>query len=315
MTPLALAFRHDELHEVFSKARRVQSCACLALLTAISVGVFAQTSYPFLFMIFPPLVLVVFIMGFTGMSFGLFILAVVTLGFTLEGHGPFLLMEGTSTAGRILMAQAFLLTSIVMTLPIAIALAERSRLEHRLVAAQEQLRLLSFTDALTGLSNRRLFEEFSTREWKRACRDKTILSALMIDVDMFKTYNDRYGHQAGDKCLAAVAGAIGSAVNRPGDLTARYGGEEFVVMLPGTPYEGCAFLAERIRKNVEALQLPHGNSPFGRVTISIGMATTMPDHHSNTAMLIEEADKALYEAKHTGRNRVVSSTMPLRQVS
>jgi diguanylate cyclase (GGDEF)-like protein len=308
MTPLALALRHKELQSVFSIERRVQSTVCLALLACISVAVFAQTAYSFLFMIFPPLVLVVFVLGFVGMSFGMFMVAMIALGFTLAGHGPFMLMTETSTAGRILMAQGFLLTAITMILPIAVALAERARLEQRLIGAQDQLRLLSFTDQLTGLSNRRLFDEFSIREWKRACRERTSISAIMIDVDMFKAYNDRYGHQAGDKCLAAVASAIGTVATRPGDLTARYGGEEFVVLLAGTPPPGCELLAERIRKSVEALQLPHAASPFGRVTVSLGTATLVGDHESSFSALIEQADKALYEAKHLGRNRVINNS-------
>jgi diguanylate cyclase (GGDEF)-like protein len=315
MTPLALALRKAELQTVFSPQRRETSVACLILLAIISAIVFTQTSYPFLFVIFPPLVLTVFLTGFVGMSFGLFILAIITLGFTLDHHGPFMLMNGASTAMRILIAQAFLLTSIIMTLPIAIALAERNRLEQGLIDAQEQLRQLSFTDQLTGLSNRRLFEEFSIREWKRACRDKTSLSVLMIDVDLFKTYNDQYGHQSGDKCLTKVAAAIGSAASRPGDLTARYGGEEFIVVLPGTAKAGCLYLAEHIRRSVESLQLPHASSPFGKVTVSIGTASMMPDANSSISSLIEAADKALYEAKHHGRNNVMHSTIELMQAS
>ena len=313
MTPLALALRHDEWRQVFSKSRRMASTLCLVLLIGVSVGVFCQDTYPFLFMVFPPLVLAVFVLGFFGMSVGLFCVAVISLGFTLAGHGPFVLIHDANTETRVLIAQAFLLTSIVLTLPVAVALAERNRLEQRLLSAQDQLRQLSLTDQLTGLPNRRMFDEFSQREWKRAIRDGSSISVIMIDIDLFKTYNDRYGHQAGDKCLSAVAAAIGGVAARPGDLTARYGGEEFIVMLAGTPAEGCEFLAERIRKAVEALQLPHASSTFGKVTVSLGAASLSPKADTRLELLIEAADNALYEAKGEGRNKVMSAAGRFRQ--
>ena len=316
MTPLALAVRHDELHAVFARGRpRIVSSAAVLLLVGVSIAVFAQTTYPFLFMIFPPLVLAVFLMGFVGMSIGLVVVATATMGFTLAGRGPLMLAHSGDMSEHILIAQAFLLTAIIMTLPVAVALAERRRMEQKLLVAQDQLRSLALTDQLTGLSNRRLFDEFSVREWKRAVRERSALSAIMIDVDLFKLYNDRYGHPAGDKCLAAVASAVGAVANRPGDLAARYGGEEFVVMLAGTTSEGCEFVAERVRKSVEMLQLPHGGSPFGKVTVSVGFATASPDAQSELAGLIEMADKALYAAKTTGRNTACGIDEALRQAS
>ena len=126
----------------------------------------------------------------------------------------------------------------------------------------------------------------------------------MIDVDLFKLYNDHYGHRFGDTCLIAVAGAIAAVAGRPGDLTARYGGEEFVVMLAGTSREGCVFLAERLRKAVETLQLPHACSPSGRVSISVGTATMSAGAEGCLDGLMDAADRALYEAKAGGRNCV-----------
>ena len=170
MTMLALGVRHKVMREVFSPQRWLGSVGCLLLLVGITGTVFYQSRYPFLFMVFPPLVLAVFVLGFIGMSFGLFAVAVIMVGFTLAGHGPFVLIRGASAATRILTGQAFLLTAVVMTLPIAVALAERKRLEQRLVIAQNQLRRLAMTDQLTGLANRRMFDEFGAREWKRAVR-------------------------------------------------------------------------------------------------------------------------------------------------
>ena len=185
---------------------------------------------------------------------------------------------------------------------------EQNRLEAR-------LRELSSTDGLTGLANRRTFDETIAAEWARAARNLQPLSLLMIDIDQFKLYNDREGHPAGDECLRQVARAIGSAARRPGDLAARYGGEEFVVLLPTTPAEGAAAVAERLRAGVEALALPHRASTAAPVvTVSVGVGTIVlgeeaipGDVNPASHFLIMRADRALYEAKHTGRNRVVSA--------
>jgi diguanylate cyclase (GGDEF)-like protein len=311
MTPLVLAFRKDELALLFARKTVARNIAALCILMAVSAGVFAQTQYPFLFMIFPPLVLVVFLTGFLGTSIALFAQSMIALIFTMSGHGPFMLMRDASPGLRIGIEQAYLLTTITLAMPLAIALAERRRFEAQLLSMQEQLKRMSLTDFLTGISNRRFFDEFTAREWKRACREKNSISAMMIDIDFFKGYNDTYGHHEGDKCLVAVAQAINGAASRPGDLTARYGDEEFVVVLGSTRPEGCLFLAERIRKSVESLGLPHASSPFGIVTVSIGMATMDATPDRSEIDLVEQADQALYDAKHQGRNRVGGATAAL----
>ncbi len=279
-------------------------CSILVLVVATTL-VFHQTQLPLLFFVFPPLALVVFQLGFPGMTIGLFVLATEMSFFTLAGSGPFTLMRDASQGQRILMAQVFLLTCVAMAVPIAIALTERSRLEQRLLAAQEQLRQLAATDQLTGISNRRMFDEFLDREWKRAVRDRTPLCAIMIDVDNFKSYNDRYGHLAGDECLKAVAAGLAEVVRRPGDLVARYGGEEFVILLPHTKLEGASFVAEQIRRRVEALQIVHSGTAHGRVTVSLGVETRTPAQGGSTDELIAAADSLLYAAKRQGRNCVM----------
>ncbi len=186
-------------------------------------------------------------------------------------------------------------------------ISERKRAEQALQAANEELARLSQTDGLTGLANRRRFDEVLDAEWRRLRREGRPLSLLLGDVDHFKKYNDALGHQAGDRCLAAVAQAIRAAARRPADLAARYGGEEFVVVLPGTPAEGARQVGERVRAEVERLGLPHPASAVaGHVTLSIGAATLIPGE-GPPGDLTRLADEALYRAKALGRNRVVEA--------
>lgn len=176
--------------------------------------------------------------------------------------------------------------------------------KQELIIANEKLRKLSLTDGLTGIANRRWFDEFFEREWKLAQRNKTQLGLIMIDIDYFKAYNDTYGHEAGDKCLKKVAEALASTVKRPGDFVSRFGGEEFAVVMPDTDNEGLAHVAELLRASVEAAQIEHCQSQIGNVvTISIGAAIAAPQQELSTKDLIINADRALYEAKHHGRNR------------
>ncbi len=177
-------------------------------------------------------------------------------------------------------------------------------LAEQLKQANEQLRRLSFHDSLTGLHNRRYLDEFLEREFKRAQRLGTELALIMIDIDYFKAYNDRFGHQAGDEALRQVAAALTLVVQRSSDLAARYGGEEFAIVLPDTGQSASLAIAETLRQKVEALRLPHPDSPFAVVTISEGVAVKRPQPKEQISQLIEAADTALYHSKRAGRNRV-----------
>lgn len=171
--------------------------------------------------------------------------------------------------------------------------------------ANLELARRSDTDGLTGLANRRCFDELLLAELSRACRARRPLALIMIDVDYFKQYNDRYGHLAGDDCLRQVAAVLGAGVHRPGDLSARYGGEEFAVIAASADAAGSAVLAERLRAGIEGLAIPHAGSPGGVVTASLGVAVLVPDSNKAAERLIGMADEALYRAKAEGRNRVV----------
>lgn len=178
---------------------------------------------------------------------------------------------------------------------------------EELEVANGKLAELSVLDSLTGLYNRRRFDEALNIEWTRAMRSGRPVALLMIDVDLFKKFNDSYGHQAGDECLRQVASAIKANAGRASDLAMRYGGEEFCVLVPYTDLDQARVLAEAIRQSVEALAMPHEKSPFGMVTISIGLSVTLPDSARTPRDFLRTADEALYEAKAGGRNRVIEA--------
>jgi diguanylate cyclase (GGDEF)-like protein len=164
---------------------------------------------------------------------------------------------------------------------------------------------LSMHDQLTNLPNRRSFDDRLHLEWNRSIRERTPLSFLMIDVDKFKDYNDTYGHQQGDVVLQIIADVLSQSTKRPGDFAARWGGEEFVVVLPNTVLGGAVDLAEDIRINVENVLIPCADGSTNRVTVSIGVNSQIPSQGSSIDTFISNADKALYEAKGQGRNRVI----------
>jgi diguanylate cyclase (GGDEF)-like protein len=170
--------------------------------------------------------------------------------------------------------------------------------------ANRRLATLSTTDSLTGLANRRKFDEVWQAEWQRATRQGSLLAVIMLDVDFFKRYNDHCGHQAGDACLQQVANILAGGIHRAGELVARYGGEEFVLVLPGADLADAYASAERIRAAVQAAAIPHPDSPLGPVvTISLGLAASIPCVGTPSEQLLRAADDALYQAKAEGRNR------------
>lgn len=180
--------------------------------------------------------------------------------------------------------------------------AQRKELERK----NEVMERLSYQDGLTGVSNRRAFDARIAEEWNWALRNARCVSLIMIDIDHFKLYNDTYGHQQGDECLRAVAGALRNSLKRSKDFIARYGGEEFAVILPETDEEGVQKLSEYLHQAVNDLRLGHESSRFGIVTISAGAATAWPED-GNYREMIEAADRALYESKSNGRNRTTVS--------
>lgn len=184
--------------------------------------------------------------------------------------------------------------------------------QQHLAEANIELQRLTALDPLTGIGNRRRFDQTIAAEWLRGQRDQRPLALLICDVDCFKGYNDTYGHPAGDLCLKKAAAVLTENLKRPADLSARYGGEEFAILLPDTTLEGALAVAEACRSHLQALAIEHSGAPTGVVTMSIGVASMVPAAGTEYEQLVAAADKAMYEAKNDGRNRVRHSP-PLLQ--
>lgn len=183
--------------------------------------------------------------------------------------------------------------------------------QRELAEANQILQRLSSLDGLTGIPNRRRFDEVLKAEWQRAIRHSTSISLIMLDIDFFKLYNDRYGHQGGDECLKSVARTLDESAQRESDIVARYGGEEFAVILPETGVKGAMEVAETMRGNIEQKNIPHEASKVSdHVTVSMGVASWVPERDSQPDELISMADQALYKAKENGRNQVKSFAPP-----
>ncbi|MDX2213800.1 MAG: diguanylate cyclase [Oculatellaceae cyanobacterium bins.114] len=186
------------------------------------------------------------------------------------------------------------------------------RVEERtteLIRLNQELQRLAQVDGLTHIANRRQFDVYLEKEWQRSLREQQPLTLMLCDVDHFKRYNDTYGHQAGDRCLQAIAQMLTQTLKRPADLVARYGGEEFAIILPNTDEEGGIHLAQRIQSALQALQIPHKSSEKHYITLSIGIATMCPTIGETYQILILATDQALYLAKAQGRDRFCVSEL------
>ncbi|MRV72463.1 diguanylate cyclase [Duganella sp. FT92W] len=179
--------------------------------------------------------------------------------------------------------------------------------QKQLADANIELQKLAALDGLTGIANRRRFDDSMRVEWQRGQRDRQPLSLLMCDIDFFKQYNDAYGHLSGDLCLKKAAAVLTEHLKRPADLAARYGGEEFAIVLPDTPLEGARIVAQECVRHLEQLRIAHSGSPHGVVTMSVGVASVVPTPESSVEDLVASADSALYAAKRGGRNQVAAA--------
>jgi diguanylate cyclase (GGDEF)-like protein len=304
VTPLVLAIDKGETEALFARGKRVETISILVGLCALSTVVFAMDGLPVDFLLIPALLLAIFRLGSSGSAIGIILIAGPAVYMTERNHGAFALARADLFIHSIFILQCFLCVALILLYSVNSALRERDRLQQAVTAAFFEADANAVRDHLTGLANRRAFDKQIAREWQRAFRERLNLSLLIIDVDRFKLYNDHYGHPAGDECLRKVSSILAQSALRATDLVARYGGEEFAIILPGASANMASLLAERIRQSVAEAALPHASDPQGIVTISAGVATLQPSNDIETTMLIERADRALYEAKNRGRDRV-----------
>lgn len=253
---------------------------------------------------------------FTAIAVAIFSFAIAML--ISAGRNPF---GDISLSLTILQAQEFIIILSIACLGFAVLLARirdnERELEDRVAKRTDELKLLnqtleqlSTTDGLTGIANRRRFDEVLEVEWARAKLTQQVVTLAFLDIDWFKPYNDHYGHQAGDECLRKVSGVLTNNFCRTGDLVARYGGEEFVLIAPGMDSQHSLKVSKKICEEIKALTIPHERSIFGCVTVSIGVTSMTPQSDQYANILIKVADEALYEAKKQGRNKAVFKYPP-----
>jgi len=255
---------------------------------------------------------VVFRLGFPGTVLTILLVAFLSVAFTVKGHGPLMLIPGEhAMLHRLVIAQILLVVTIFTMFPVAALLEERAELQQSLAESEALHRWLANADELTGLSNRRAFNLRMEEEWSRAMATGEPLALLLVDADLFKSYNDLHGHLGGDECLRTIAGVLQRAIEGCAGVAARFGGEEFAVILPGLDVDAAEGLAERICRSVFAQGLPHAASPAGVQTVSVGVAAMAPGCEEQAMDLVRSADRALYRAKDLGRNRVVVAGLAL----
>jgi diguanylate cyclase (GGDEF)-like protein len=312
--PLVLGLARRETWELFHTRRLVKTLIYLALIVGATAAIFLRSEFALLFLVIPPLLLLVLRLGIGGGALGCVLIALTGTNFIVVREGTPGLRIDYALEHRIVLLQLFLATTVLSVSVVGVVLEElkragrevqESEMRYRSLAAS--MEMLASIDPLTHLANRRRFDEALLQEWQRAMRTRAPLSLVLFDADYFKSYNDCFGHIAGDTCLRKIADKMSETARRPADLVARFGGEEFAVLLPHTPLEGARMLAEQIRKLIEEMAFPLPASPAGVLTLSGGCATGLPGSTGTPLDLLDAADAALYEAKRNGRNRIESA--------
>jgi diguanylate cyclase (GGDEF)-like protein len=316
VVPVVLGLARHETRELFAPDQLANTLMYLAMIAAATVAIFTGSDFPWLFLIFPPLLFLVVRLGLSGGVLGCCVVAAIGTHFTVSVKGgPLAQLTDPSLENRILILQLFLATAVLSVSVVAIVFADLKRAsaaaslsEARFRELASSMEALATVDALTGVANRRQFDRAIQMEWQRAQRQRSPLTLLLIDVDRFKGFNDLYGHIEGDNCLCAIARIAIETTRRPSDTVARFGGEEFAVILPGTTAQGALEMAEKLRQGVLEMGTIHKGNSHGVVTISVGCATVVPDEGSSTIALMASADAALYAAKSAGRNCVKAAS-------
>ena len=312
--PFVLALRSPEARSLLSPKECLKTVLTLAVAMLVMLGIFMISHYPLIFILYPLLMLVDWMLGLFGSSIALCCACVLMVYLTEHGYGPFAKASDLGMS-HYLAVQLYLGFHLLGFLPISILFLERRGMEQELRNSLARTSALASLDGLTGIANRRSLDECLAEQWQAGLVRKTPLALLMIDADHFKEFNDRFGHQAGDDCLRAIASALSGVVTRPGDVVARFGGEEFVALLPDTPLDGARRVGEMLRSAVFELAIAHPGAAKAdgsadvevepqRVTVSVGCAAMIPTADTQHRQLVKMADEALYLAKRDGRNRV-----------
>lgn len=310
VTPLVLVLTSRETYRRMTAKETLTLAILLGTVAGASYCVFWQTSYALSFVLISVVLLVTLRLGFAASVVAVNLMAVLATIATMHGFGPLTLGAGAVQANRILLLQAFLALTMMTAFSVSVMQIERRVFQERLQLAYEEMEKRATTDPLTGVANRRLFEETLQVEWTRALRSGDSIALLMLDVDHFKSYNDRFGHPAGDARLRRIAQAILALEHRITDLLARYGGEEFIYLLPAAGQGDAARIAEAIRSRIESMHQDPDYAADSAVSISIGCAAVVPAPQLSPESLIRAADEALYRAKRNGRNRVEIAEIP-----
>jgi len=310
IAPLVYILQRPGFFAILHPSQLGRTLLYLTVPTIATLLVFTHNQDPLIFFVFPALLLVVFRLGFPGAVLTIFIMAVISIRLTVTGYGPLMLITGAPMLHRIVVVQVFLAVALFTAFPVAALLEEREALKLSLQKSETRYRSLASIDSLTGLANRRAFDEQFETAWQHALRKAHPLSLLLIDVDRFKSYNDIYGHLGGDDCLRLIARKIADALIPHAATATRFGGEEFAIILPSTPVETAIAIAEDVRRAVESLRVSHpGGAWEGIQTISVGVATAIPRPDEPALSLLQTCDRALYAAKDHGRNRVETAAL------
>ena len=303
MAPLLLAINRRGLEQIFAADKWLETVAILGSIAAAATAIFLWNGAVVAFLMIPLLLLAVVRLRSSGAALGVLLIAVPAVFTTARNHGVFL-PTGAVIPHGYLVLQLFLVVSVVIVYAMNASLNARDR-QPEMGAANYEDEAQAATDYGTGLANRMSFERHLNREWVSALHEQVELSILVVDVDHFNLYNEHYGHLAGDECLRRIAGILTNSSLRSSDMVARYGGEEFAIILPRASQQGAQAMAERIRQSVADAQVPHLTYTPGIVTVSVGVATMLPEPTVDPAHLVHCADLALHAAKRDGRNRVM----------